>query len=155
MEAGVRIGCSIALFAVLSGCAEQDILKYQGRPAATALECKAAYEEAKRRPVAVDYSSSGAVIGSAIGKGIAEGMISSAYDTCLARVAALDPAEQRPFSPHPVPVATASAPRVAAPSPGTTLRGSRPQTEPYLSMWGRECVPGYGVYQEGLSCTGY
>lgn len=141
MRQAFRIGFALAGLAALSGCGEKTILSYQGRPAMTALECKAAYEEARRRPATVDYSSNGAAIGTAIGKGIAKGMISSAYDQCLARVAAERPAADLPAAT----VAAAPAPRA----------GGYPQSEPYLSMWGRECVPGYGSYQGGLSCPGY
>ncbi len=141
MRQSVCIGLGTVALAALTGCGEQAILKYQGRPAMTALECKAAYEEARRRPAPVNYSSTGAAVGTAIGSGIAKGMISSAYDACLARVASLRPSADL----SPAHVAAAPAPRT----------GRYPQTEPYLSMWGRECVPGYGSYQGGLSCPGY
>ncbi|MGA0540443.1 hypothetical protein [Neotabrizicola sp. VNH66] len=90
----------------LAGCGEQAVLSYQGRPAQTAQECQAAYQEAKARPVATDYSSRGAMIGSALGKGIAEGMIDQHYQTCLARVGSASGAAARP--------AVASAPKVTA-----------------------------------------
>ena len=74
---------------VLAGCSETEILQYQGRPAESALECQAAYEEARSRRAGVDYSSQGSLIGSAIGSGLVKGITESAYKSCLARVAAL------------------------------------------------------------------
>ncbi len=71
------------------GCGESAYLSYQGRPAETALECKAAYEEAQARPNYSIPSNGAELIGAAIGRGLAEGALNSAYDECLARVSAL------------------------------------------------------------------
>lgn len=74
---------------ILSACTEQEILRYQDRPAETALECEAAYRAARQRgnSAYVDTSSGASVLGAALGKGMAKGMIESAYRNCLARVA--------------------------------------------------------------------
>lgn len=118
-----RAVASVVLTAVLfiSGCSETSVLQYQGRPATTALECKAAYEEAIRRPVQADYSSPGGMIGTAIGKGMAKGMIESHYENCLARVAGAAPAATGPASsatpttPAVMPAARSAAGTVSAP----------------------------------------
>jgi hypothetical protein len=76
----------------LMSCAEQDILSYQGRLPQTALECDAAYQEARSRgSYQPTPTTSAGVYGAAIGKGLATGMIKSAYQQCLARVAAQRP----------------------------------------------------------------
>lgn len=79
----------IAPLVVLTGCGEAAYLSYQGRPAETALECKAAYEEAQARPNYSVPTTGAELIGAAIGRGLAEGALNSAYDECLARVSAL------------------------------------------------------------------
>lgn len=79
----------LAPLVVLFGCGEAAYLSYQGRPAETALECKAAYEEAQRRPNYSVQTSAAGLVGAAIGRGIAEGAMNAAYDECLARVSAL------------------------------------------------------------------
>jgi hypothetical protein len=80
----------LAPLVVLVGCGEAAYLSYQGRPAETALECKAAYEEAKDRSRNVSVGTDrGSLIGAAIGRGIVESSVNSAYNECLARVSAL------------------------------------------------------------------
>lgn len=78
-------GC--AVFA--SACTEQEILRYQDRPAETALECQAAYQAAKQRGngQSATYSGGASALGASIGRGLAKGMIESSYRQCLARVA--------------------------------------------------------------------
>jgi hypothetical protein len=89
-------GAMVCVFG-LSACTEQDILRYQDRPAQTALECEAAYQAARQRGSStyVSHSSGASVAGAALGRGIAKGMIESAYRNCLARVAN-EPALSRP-----------------------------------------------------------
>ena len=74
---------------VVTGCSEQEILRYQDRPAQTALECEAAYQAARKRGSStyVNTSSGASLAGAAIGRGLAKGMVDSAYRSCLARVA--------------------------------------------------------------------
>lgn len=78
----------------LAGCAEQDILRYQDRPAQTAEECRAAYEAAKQRGSAASagYSGGASALGASLGRGLAKGITESAYRNCLARVANMAPA---------------------------------------------------------------
>ncbi|MBN8632850.1 MAG: hypothetical protein J0L76_18615 [Rhodobacterales bacterium] len=110
----------------LLGCGEAAYLSYQGRPAETALECEAAYEAAQDRsrnvPVGTDR---GSLIGAALGRGMVEASMKSAYDQCLARVATLPGGGSR---------VTAASPRAS-----TTARGP-------------SCEAGGGVLQGG---TGY
>ncbi|SHH91801.1 hypothetical protein [Marivita hallyeonensis] len=72
----------------LTACSEQQILTYQDRPAETVQECEAAYQAARQRGSGTytDYSSGASVLGASIGRGLARGMIDSAYRSCLARV---------------------------------------------------------------------
>lgn len=116
----------LAPLVVLLGCGEAAYLSYQGRPAETALECKAAYEEAQNRPNYASVQTTGAgLIGAAIGRGIAEGALTSAYEGCLARVSAL-----------PGGGVSTKVPAASVSSPGPTPR----------------CDSGGGVFQGG---TGY
>jgi hypothetical protein len=127
-----------SLLLPLLGCSETDILKYQGRPAMTALECQSAYQAARSRSSSgyVDYSNRGSAIGSAIGKGIASGMMESSYKTCLGRVAGLPAGSAVASSP-----AMSSRPNLPAPAPRV------------VSHVG--CIPGGGVLQGGTSyCIG-
>jgi hypothetical protein len=134
----------------LSGCAEQTVLSYQDRPAETAAECEAAYQQARRRGQGyTPYQSGGAgVLGAAIGKGLARGIIESAYSQCLARVAAE------------APVAASGGGAVDASYGTAPIRGydARPaapvQRDPVAPAAG--CVKGRGVMQGGtLYCPGY
>ena len=88
-----RVGTALLASALLlSACAEQQVLVYQGRPAQTALECEAAYREARQRGGYTPAPSTGAgLAGAALGRGIARGIIDSSYRSCLARVAGTAP----------------------------------------------------------------
>jgi hypothetical protein len=104
----------LAPLVVLVGCGEAAYLSYQGRPAETALECEAAFEEAKARPNYSIPSNGAELIGAAIGRGIAEGAMNSAYEQCLARVSAL-----------PGGGVSTKLPAATAPSPGPSSGCSR------------------------------
>jgi hypothetical protein len=104
----------LAPLVVLVGCGEAAYLSYQGRPAESALECKAAYEEAQRRPNYNIPTTGAELLGAAIGRGLAEGALNAAYDECLARVSALPGGGQStalPSSRAPASVPTSSCTR--------------------------------------------
>ncbi|MCB6178510.1 hypothetical protein LHP98_10240 [Rhodobacter sp. Har01] len=119
----------------LTACSEKDFLQYQGRPAQTALECKAAYEAAKDRSASAgNYSSGASALGTLIGKSMVRGMTESHYNACLARVAALQPG---------------TSTGMAAPSASEPMSGSAAAPRPVQSGG---CSAGGGVMQGG---TGY
>lgn len=134
-------GGLVLLAVALMGCAEQDIMPYQGRVAQTALECQAAYEGARERnsssPVYTPGVSIGAsIIGNAIGKGMVAGMTESQYKTCLARVANTVPGAAAP--------ATAAAPvaaPAAKPAVSTIPTGRRPCRNTMVGGDGYACMP--------------
>jgi hypothetical protein len=80
---------SIALIApvALVACGEQQV--FHGPPAQSADECRAQYDEARQRSRStyVHSTTSAEAAGVAIGRGLAKGMMESAYKQCLARVA--------------------------------------------------------------------
>ncbi len=124
----------------LGACSEQQVLTYQGRPAATALECEAAFQGANQRvsqaPVA--YGTGASMMGAAIGKSMARGMNESHLNACLARVANAAPAYAAP-APMPATV-PANYPRTVAPAQPMRTVG---------------CSGGGGVMQGGTSyCLG-
>lgn len=120
----LRLAALMSVLAV-AGCAEQDVLLYQGRPATTAVECQAAFEAAKQRasaaPVAVYNGAS--FIGTAIGKGMVSGMNELHYKSCLARVASIAPGTPAVVAANPSQPATAQAPRVVAAAQATRKPG--------------------------------
>ncbi|MBV2360246.1 hypothetical protein KUH32_10705 [Thalassococcus sp. CAU 1522] len=135
-----RTALALACAALGAGCAEQDLLQFQGRPAQTVDECRAAYEAARQRGAntPVNYSSGASVLGAGIGKSMARGMIDSAYRSCLARVANNPgaPVQTPATGRQPARVTTLSRPAVTAPSVG--------------------CTRGGGVMQGGTGyCVGY
>lgn len=70
----------------LAGCGEQVLSTV---PATSAAECQAQYAAAqgRSRNASISVPANGAgLLGAAIGRGIAEGSIDSAYRACLARV---------------------------------------------------------------------
>jgi|GEM_PF-1807745 len=135
------VAVALPVFA-LFGCAEQDVLKYQGRPAQTALECEAAYQAARKDQASTPaYANSGAsLLGAAIGRGIVHGMTDSHFKACLARVASIDPLASA-ASPPAVAAPVGAAPDGVAQSVTVTKPAPTPG-----------CVPGGGVMQGG---TGY
>ena len=118
----------------LVGCGETDLLVYEGRPAQSAAECQVALKDAQERlrKSPRDYSTRGASIGTALGRGMLGGMIDSAYQQCLDRVGSAGSAS--------VPATEASAEKLGAikESPSATTYGV--------------CRQGGGVLQGG---TGY
>jgi hypothetical protein len=122
----------------LTACSEKDVLQYQGRPAQTALECKAAFEAAKDRSASAgNYSSGASALGTLIGKSMVRGMTESHYNACLARVAALQPG---------------ASTGTAAPSASAPMPSSAPAPRPVQSVG---CSAGGGVLQGGTSyCFG-
>lgn len=75
----------------LAGCGEQVLSTV---PATSAAECQAQYAAAqgRSRNAAMPVPANGAgLLGAAIGRGIAEGSIDSAYRACLARVGGAAP----------------------------------------------------------------
>ncbi len=140
-------GVGAALVAlVLMGCAEQDIMPYQGRVAQTALECQAAYEGAKERqsstPVYTPGVSLGAsIIGNAIGKGMVSGMTESQYKSCLARVANIQPGTAA------APVASAVPTAKAVPQAVTPARPATSSVSP-----GRRACRNTMVGGDGYAC---
>lgn len=112
--------CCAGVCLTLAGCGEQNILRYQGRPAQTAQECEAAYKDARARGSYQPAPTTGAgLFGAALGKGIAKGMIESAYESCLARVSAATP--QGAY--RAAVVAEQNAARYPAATSGTCQRG--------------------------------
>ena len=107
---------------LLTGCGEAAYLSYQGRPAETALECRAAYQEAQSRGANVSTGNTrGALIGAAIGRGLVKGATESAYNQCLARVSA-NPAAVGGILPR----GAAPSPRVVSEQSGICAPGSGP-----------------------------
>jgi hypothetical protein len=77
-------GVVVVLGFVLSGCAVGSIEPIP----TTAVGCKQQYDEARARASGPSFSTSTAdVIGTAIGRGIAKGIVESRYQRCLATVA--------------------------------------------------------------------
>ena len=134
----MRLWAGLAVCAMgVSACSEQQILRYQDRPAETALECEAAYQAARKRGSGtyVNYSSGASVTGAAFGLGIAKGMIDSAYRNCLARVAGN-------ASPTAAPVAVVDADR-------NYRKAVEPQYQPVMG-----CPAGANVIHGGTQyCT--
>ncbi len=111
------IGRFAALMSVLalSACSEQQVLTYQGRPAATALECEAAFQGAKQRLAStpVIYNSTGVLVANAIAAGMVSGMNESHLNACLARVANAAPGTPSGVA-QVAPLAQAAAPRAVS-----------------------------------------
>jgi hypothetical protein len=84
----VLIGVALCGF-TLTACSEQEVLRYQDRPAETALECEAAYQAARQRGnnQYMNTSSGASFLGASLGRGLAKGIVESSYKQCLARVA--------------------------------------------------------------------
>lgn len=84
----ILVGAALCGFA-LTACSEQEVLRYQDRPAQTALECEAAYQAARQRGNSQygNTSSGASFLGASLGRGLAKGIIESSYKQCLARVA--------------------------------------------------------------------
>lgn len=137
---GIR-GGSVLVALALIGCAEQDLMPYQGRVAQTALECDAAYQGAKQRQSSTPvYASSGAsMLGAAIGKGMVSGMTESQYKTCLARVANIVPG-----------TAAASSPSTAAPAVPTAVAPAKPAASSIPT--GRRACRNTMVGGDGYAC---
>lgn len=127
MQARVSILGLLGGTLMLMSCAEQDLLSYQGRQPQSALECDAAFQEARRRgSYQPAPTTSAGALGAAIGKGIGTGMIKSAYEQCLARVAALSP--QPGYGAAPVTPVTGATPdyRAAVVTSTAPVSGSAP-----------------------------
>ena len=124
----------IVPFLALTACSEQQVLVYEGRPAATAQECEAAYEAAKQRmrSTVIVGNSGASLAGAVIGKSMARGMTESHYNACLTRVQNL-PAGSVPV----VAPAMTRRPAAVAPAAATHTGG---------------CLQGGGAMQGG---TGY
>lgn len=80
---------SIALIAPLAlvACGEQQV--FHGPPAQSADECRAQYDEARKRSRSayIRTTTTAEVAGVAIARGFVGGVMESAYKQCLARVA--------------------------------------------------------------------
>lgn len=98
----------------LGACSEQQVLTYQGRPAATALECEAAFQGAKQRLAStpVIYNSTGALVANVVAAGMVSGMNESHLNSCLARVANAAPGMAPAHVPAMAPVESPAQPTV-------------------------------------------
>jgi hypothetical protein len=135
----LRFGVPLLVVTALVGCSEVDNMPYQGRFAQTALECDAAYQGSRQRqnqPQAYTGGGMASLFATSMAKGMVKGMTESQYNSCLARVAGLNPAAP-------------AAPKAVAAESGYAAPAARPP----LNSPG--CAAGGGVMQGGAGyCIG-